>query len=630
MISGSSQSCDSSRALVYLDPHSCVGCSRCISACPVRLTNRETKDANGNTIIDIRGEYCINCGRCVRSCSKRARRYFDDTEAFMSDLLANKRFSIVFAPAFKTNYPEYKKILGFFRQYNVNKIYDVSFGAEITTWAYLKFIKESKTDGWISQPCPVVVDMLEKYYPALLPRLIPVHSPMMCTVMYMRKYMNIQDDLVFLSPCVAKKDEILRYGEVKYNVTYKHLMAYFKENNVSFTGCAESEADSPPGELGSFYPSPGGLRENVAFHTNNAAWVRQVEGSFVLYKYFARFQDRIKSNRQLPLLIDALNCSLGCNDGTGTDLGGQLDEMEFQVHKMHESASNNKAVNRKKYKHFKNFDKNLRLEDFKCSYKQQKLDLRKPTEALIEQSFQQLLKDTDEDRNINCKACGYDSCSEMAEMIARGLNIPQSCIHYTKKQISIENQRLEDFNHKRSEHNEALKEGVRGISESLNILKGGNEKQQQAVTSILDGMERIIADTTVLNKLIGDVGSDMKRYLSLTKDIVSVSEQTNLLSLNASVEAARAGQNGKGFAVVAGEVRTLAQKAKKSAQASTEINDSVQPILAQMSSISDSFLHLSESLNGAVKDIADEIDVSITKTHEIADLSESIVSKTSD
>lgn len=629
MVTGASQS-GISPTYIYLDHDSCVGCNRCISACPVRLTNRETKDQNGNPIIDIRGEYCINCGRCLRSCNKRARRYVDDTEDFMRDLLSNKRMSIVFAPALKTNYAEYKKLLGFFRQYNINKIYDVSFGAEITTWAYLKFIKQSNTDGWISQPCPVVVDMVEKYFPSLLSRLIPVHSPMMCTVMYMRKYMNIQDDLVFLSPCIAKKDEISRYGQVKYNVTLKRLMDYLKENGTNYLNCKEAEADSPPGELGSFYPSPGGLRENVAFHTNNSAWVRQVEGSFVLYKFISKFQDRIKANKPLPLLVDALNCSLGCNDGTGTDIFGQMDEMEYRVHKLHESASNNKAVNRKNYKPFKIFDKNLKLEDFMCSYKQQKVDLTPPSEAHIEQAFKQLLKDEPDERNINCKACGYDSCSEMAEMVARGINIPQNCIHFTKKQITVENQMLENFNRRRSEDSVALREGVKGIAESLNILKGGNEKQQQAVTVILDGMEKIIADTSVLNGLIGDIGSDMKRYLMLTKDIVNVSEQTNLLSLNASVEAARAGQHGKGFAVVAGEVRSLAQKAKKSAQASTEINDSVQPILSQMNAISDSFLRLTESLNGSVKDIADEIDISITKTDEIANLSESIVAKTTD
>ena len=304
---------------VYLEQEKCVGCNRCVSVCPVRLANNADQDEKGNPIIDLRPEYCIDCGRCIRHCNKHARQYRDDTEAFMRDLLGRKRMSIVFAPALKTNYPDYKNLLGFLRKYNVNQIYDTSFGAEITTWAYLQFITQSKRNGWISQPCPVVVNMIEKYIPELLPVLIPIHSPAMCTVTYMRKYMNITDDIVFLSPCIGKKDEFSRYGEVKYNVTYKSLIEYMERNALNYRSSPESEPDSIPGELGSFYPSPGGLRENVEFHTGKTVWVRQIEGTETLRKYFMQYAQRIRQGKELPLLVDVLNCARGCNDGTGTD-----------------------------------------------------------------------------------------------------------------------------------------------------------------------------------------------------------------------------------------------------------------------------------------------------------------------
>ncbi len=611
--------------LVYLDYKKCVGCNRCISVCPVNLTNCEDKGEDGKVVINVRSEYCIDCGQCVRHCKKKARQYRDDTEAFVQDLQEGKRISIVFAPALKTNYPHWKNLLGWFRKYNVNKIYDTSFGAEITTWAYLKFITESGQAGWISQPCPVVVNMIEKYTPRLLPKLIPIHSPSMCTVMYMRRYMGITDDIAFLSPCFGKKSEFERYGEVKYNVTYNELEKYMANRGVNYMGCAEAEPDSPPGDLGSFYPSPGGLRENVKFHTNDAAWVRQIEGSETLLKYFNQYMERVDKGKQLPLLVDVLNCARGCNDGTGTNKHIKSDDVEYEVHKIHETAVKNKHSKNQKYKLFKDFNKKLKLSDFQCSYHSQNLDVRPPTPREVEEAFRRLMKHTQEEREINCQSCGYAYCSEMAEMIARGINVEENCVHYTKKLALVDNQKLEEFHESQARSHDKLAEGVKGIAESLADLKEGSRKQEESVSSVLGEMDKIATGTEELNGIIRNVSGDMKRYLSLTNDIVNVSDQTNLLSMNASVEAARAGEHGKGFAVVANEVRSLAQKAKQSAKSSTDINDSVQPLLEQMFAISDSFSQLVDNLNGAMRDISNEVRANVEKAEEIARLSESIV-----
>lgn len=150
--------------------------------------------------------------------------------------------------------------MGGLKNLGVNRIISVSFGADITTWGYLNYVKKYNFTGGISQPCPAIVGYIEHYLPELLPKLFPVHSPMMCSAIYAKQEMEITDKLAFISPCVAKWSEIHdpdTEGYVSYNVTFDHLMKYVREHNISGTFAS----DEIEYGLGSIYPMPGGLKE---------------------------------------------------------------------------------------------------------------------------------------------------------------------------------------------------------------------------------------------------------------------------------------------------------------------------------------------------------------------------------
>ncbi len=95
---------------------------------------------------------------------------------------------------------------------------------------------------------------------------------------------------------------------------------------------------------------------------------------------------------------------------------------------------------------------------------------------------------------------------------------------------------------------------------------------------------------TIVTQL-GDLEETFKKMNMITKMVLSLAEQTNLLALNAAIEAARAGEHGRGFAVVADEVRNLAEQSKQSAANITNLiattNHQVQQVVKGITLIND-------------------------------------------
>lgn len=669
--------------VIFVNEEKCVGCNKCIRNCLVVGANASYL-SNGENKVKVNSAECIMCGKCIEVCGHEARDFLDDTETFFEELESGKKISVVVAPSVRVNFKEYEYLFGFLKSCGVDVIYDVSFGADITTWAYLKAIKEMNLSSVVAQPCPAIVSYIEKYKPELIPSLAPIHSPMTCTAVYLKRYANVFSDIAFLSPCIGKINEINdpnTNNYVKYNLTFKKLSDYIETHKINLTNYRKSEFEDIGCSLGLLFSRPGGLRENVEVKVKNA-WIRQVEGQEHAYSYLDEYSKRLRNNDPVPLLVDILNCPHGCNLGTATSKNITIDDVDFRLNKLKIEKLGDKGgklVTKKIDWLYRHFDKTLNLDDFTRKYNTNlKIEsLKVPTQVQYDEIFTKMHKTTKRERELNCSACGYNTCHEMVQAIFNGLNDIAFCIDYNKSETNLERVLLELNNNsleaKNSEMNSALEEvkklGEERLKKSYEI-EGIIKKLAKASTKTSSGIEQInsimggIADNTnnvsnftkdvsssvnsvVLamkeinislneishncgrsknitsdaeekakdtNRIIDTLNTSSKQIGKIVKVINEIADQTNMLALNAAIEAAGAGEAGKGFAVVAGEVKELA---RQTADSTEEIGQQIEVMQNNMSDV--------VSAMGTIIEVIDEM-TSITNTIAAAVAEQSAVS----
>ena len=623
--------------LIYANDN-CTGCNKCVRDCPVLIANVAT-DA-GKVTVD--SEKCIACGACFDACEHNAREYQDDTKSFFTALEAGKKISVILAPAFLANYPhEYKKVLGYLKEKGVNHIYSVSFGADITTWGYLKYITEHQFLGGISQPCPAVVNYVEKYIPELLPKMMPIHSPMMCMAIYIKKYLKCDDELAFISPCIAKKTEITDpncYGYVKYNVTFKKL---FETIGNKYQGCKEYEDELEYG-MGALYPMPGGLREIVEHFLGKEQVVRQVEGEEEAYRYLHEYLERIRTNRRQPFMVDILNCSKGCIYGTATEPERNTDDVMLTLSDMRNRASDRTETKKglfwKKGKNGSPWDDSvpenerlanlmkafadLDINDFVRKYTNKNVVIKEPSEHEIQEIFTSMNKTDAASQKINCESCGYSSCRNMAKAIYNHVNVKENCVHYVKSVAENEKEKIqnlmEEEQQKQEIHNQKLAgitEQFVSLSDNIDQLGAANETSANEATTLAQHIQEISNFCQQLNSSLATISDFINIYKASNEDISSIAGQTNLLSLNASIEAARAGEAGRGFAVVASEIR--------------ELSDSTKNLIVENDAKAEEIIPKINASIDSIKDLIENINEMNEKVATIAATSEEISSQTS-
>ena len=420
------------RTLVYTIKDKCRVCFTCVRECPVKAI----KIINGQA--EVIPERCIACGNCTRVCSQGAKVFMDSTKRVFSLLDSEKEIFAIVAPSFVAEFPEFDNPLRFvylLKKLGFSRVFEVAFGADLVAGEYRRIIKNG-SKGIISSDCPAIVSFIEKYNPEIIGNLAPVVSPMVAMARYLRKKFGKKFSIVFIGPCIAKKAET---DEIDENLTFLEIRKMLNEKDIRFSGDKIREFDFPVGGKGAVFPISRGLLQTINLPEED------LERSVIVAEGRDNFQEAIREYKQGSVSSQHMDllCCEGCIMGPGTSREGKKFLRRARV--MDYVHTKLESLDVKSWKKCMDESKNIDLTRTFTVNDQRTAD---PSEDQIREVLQTMNKHTEAD-NLNCGACGYDTCRNHAIAIINGLAENEMCLpysieklHNSFRELAVSNEKL--------------------------------------------------------------------------------------------------------------------------------------------------------------------------------------------
>ena len=387
-----------------LKKSNCKNCYKCIRHCPVKSIR-----FSGNQAYII-GNECIMCGQCFVVCPQDAKQIVDETEKVRVLLQSGDPVVVSLAPSFVANYGVgIGSMRAALKQLGFADVEETAVGATIVKNEYERILREEQPEVLISSCCHSVNLLVQKYFPAELPYLANVLSPMQAHCRDIKRRMP-NAKTVFIGPCLAKKDEAQHYdGIVDAVLTYDELTAWLKSANVAL----EQTMDADEHSRARFFPTTGGILKTMAQNAPGYTYLA-IDGT---ENCIAALRD-IENGKLQHCFIEMSACAGSCISGP-------------VMEKFHRAPVQD-------YVAVANF---AGEEDFPVE-QPDTLQLRKnftaivhklpmPSEEEIRETLRQMGKVRPSDE-LNCGSCGYDSCREKAIAICQGKAEISMCLPYLK------------------------------------------------------------------------------------------------------------------------------------------------------------------------------------------------------
>lgn len=389
-----------------LKKSNCKNCYKCIRHCPVKSIRFSANQAH------IIGNECILCGQCFVVCPQNAKEISSELEKTRVLIQSGAPVYVSLAPSFIANYEgvgigameQALKQLGF------AAVEETAIGATIVKNQYEKLLKDEHRDIVITSCCHSVNLLIQKYFPDELKYLADVVSPMQAHALDIKRRVP-EAKVVFVGPCVAKKDEAEHYeGIVDAVLTFEELTEWLASEHIKL----QADVDENDNSRARFFPTTGGILKTLSEQLPEYNYIA-IDG---VENCMAALRDIESGNVH--------NCFLEMSACVGSCVGGPVME------KYHRSPVRDyMAV--ANYAGTKDFDVTpLGEVDIHKQFEVIAHKLPMPSEGEIREIMHRMGKNKPSDE-LNCGSCGYNTCREKAIAIYQGKAEISMCLPFLEQ-----------------------------------------------------------------------------------------------------------------------------------------------------------------------------------------------------
>jgi iron only hydrogenase large subunit-like protein/nitrogen-specific signal transduction histidine kinase len=480
---------------------------------------------------EVIDERCIACGNCTMVCSQGAKVFLKTTDRVIKLLETNKDTVAIVAPSFPAEFQEftdYRLLIGMIRAIGFKNVLEVSFGADLVADRYKKLVEEQK-DYYISSDCPSIVNYIKHYHNNLVDKLAPIVSPMVAMSRVVHSRYGNDVKIVFIGPCVAKKAES---AEIDEAITFTELRDLFDQFSIKPENSLPSDFDQPVGGRGAIFPVTRGLLQTANINDDAITGnIIAAEGRIDFQGALKEFEAGLIKNQHMELL-----CCEGCIMGPGLSKNGK----QYNRRVLVSSYANKKMQEIDSETWQKAFDD---YSDLDLSFRHRSEDYRPETadDSGLTEVLASMGKTTKKDQ-LDCGACGYESCVEHAIAIKKGLAEVEMCLPYTIEKLHKSVKDLALSNEKLSSMRQALKQSEKlahmgqlsaGIAHELNnplgvVIMYSNIllEESKADDPVKEDLKLIVEQAGRCKKIVGGL-LNFARKNQVNHQLISISDLAN-------------------------------------------------------------------------------------------------------
>lgn len=405
----------------------CKNCYKCLRYCPVKAIQFKDHQA---IIVEDR---CIGCGQCLKICPQEARSIKSELDEVKDAMKDNKKIVVTIAPTFSGAFEvdDPLKIISGIRNLGFDIIEETALGAEIVTDQYRKYIEKKNPKNIITTSCPSACYLIEKYYPSLIKYMVPVVSPMLAHGKLLKRVYGMDSFVVFIGPCTAKKIESSNFQHnnvIDAVLTFDEISEWFERENIKLNNLKATQLDNFAIGDGLAYPLKGGVINNLLEgEYKNKYDLISVDGIDECINLFKSLENKSIDN----VCIEAHVCKGSCIGGSAmpkeeTDFYKKKSRVKDYVSKRREDIDI-LDIELPSDMNFTKifFDRSIKNDDI--------------TQEKIDETLRDMGKYSKDDE-LNCGACGYDTCRNKAVAIIQGMAEKNMCLPYMRsKAESLKN-----------------------------------------------------------------------------------------------------------------------------------------------------------------------------------------------